>query len=52
LVSAGPDLLADVTPEAVAELRLAPGAPVWLSVKATAVRTYAGSIEPTDGPAP
>ena len=40
LVSAGPDLLADVTPEAVAELRLAPGAPVWLSVKATAVRTY------------
>jgi molybdate transport system ATP-binding protein len=40
LVSAGPDLLADVTPEAVAELRIAPGSPVWLSVKATAVRTY------------
>ncbi len=52
LVSAGPDLLADVTPEAVAELRLAPGAPVWLSVKATAVRTYAAATAPTDGPAP
>ena len=45
LVSAGPDLLADVTPEAVAELRLQPGSAVWLSVKATAVRTYGGTPE-------
>jgi molybdate transport system ATP-binding protein len=52
LVAAGPDLLADVTPEAVAELRLAPGSPVWLSVKATAVRTYAGAGAPTDGLGP
>jgi len=51
-VAAGPDLLADVTPEAVAELRLAPGSPVWLSVKATAVRTYAGAGAPTDGLGP
>ena len=50
LVSAEPDLLADVTPEAVAELRLQPGSPVWLSVKATAVRTYGGSPESPRGP--
>jgi molybdate transport system ATP-binding protein len=46
LVSAEPDLLADVTPEAVAELRLQPGSPVWLSVKATAIRTYAAAPVP------
>jgi molybdate transport system ATP-binding protein len=40
--SAGTDLLADVTPEATAELRLAPGVEVWLSVKATAARRYGG----------
>ncbi len=40
LVSADPDLLADVTPESVAELELVPGRQVWLSVKETAVRTY------------
>ena len=33
-------LLADVTPEASAELALAPGRHVWLAVKATAVDTY------------
>ena len=37
---AGPELLADVTPSAIAELGLAPGADVWLSVKETAVLTY------------
>ena len=42
--SGGPDLIADVTPAAAAELGLAPGTEVWLSVKATAVRTY-----PADG---
>nr|WP_232681670.1 TOBE domain-containing protein [Nocardioides sp. R-C-SC26] len=36
----GLDLLADLTPEAVAELEIADGAPVWLAVKATAVRRY------------
>jgi molybdate transport system ATP-binding protein len=43
LVAAEPDLLADVTPEAVAELGLAPGRTVWLSVKETAVRSYAAA---------
>ncbi|MEO5662423.1 MAG: ABC transporter ATP-binding protein [Nocardioides sp.] len=40
LVSSEPPLLADVTPQAAAELGLAPGREVWLSVKATAVRRY------------
>jgi molybdate transport system ATP-binding protein len=43
LVSADPDLLADVTPAAAAELGLTPGSQVWLSVKATAVEAYAVS---------
>lgn len=34
------DLLADVTPAAAAELGLAPGRVVWLTVKETAVDTY------------
>ena len=38
--SGGPDLIADVTPAAATELALVPGTDVWLSVKATAVRTY------------
>ena len=33
-------VLADVTPGALAELELAPGAPVWAAVKATEVRVY------------
>jgi molybdate transport system ATP-binding protein len=41
LVSGEHELLADVTPAAVAELRLEPGSRVWLSVKETAVRGYA-----------
>ncbi|WP_457207715.1 sulfate/molybdate ABC transporter ATP-binding protein [Nocardioides sp. P5_C9_2] len=40
LVGTDPPLLADVTPQATAELDLAPGRDVWLSVKATAVRRY------------
>jgi molybdate transport system ATP-binding protein len=40
LVDTDPPLLADVTPQAAAELGLAPGREVWLSVKATAVRRY------------
>jgi molybdopterin-binding protein len=42
LVSGAHELLADVTPAAVAELGLAPGRQVWLSVKETAVRRYSG----------
>ena len=48
LVSGEHELLADVTPAAVAELELSPGRQVWLSVKETAVRSYAaepGAIE-------
>jgi molybdate transport system ATP-binding protein len=40
LVSGEHELLADVTPTSVAELRLAPGRSVWLSVKETAVDVY------------
>ena len=40
LVHAAPDLLADVTPAAAAELGLVPGREVWLSAKATAVSRY------------
>ena len=40
LVHADPDLIADVTPAAATELALVPGREVWLSVKATAVRSY------------
>ncbi|HEY2877769.1 ABC transporter ATP-binding protein [Nocardioides sp.] len=47
LVSGEHDLLADVTPAAVAELELAPGREVWLSVKETAVRSYAAEPETT-----
>jgi molybdate transport system ATP-binding protein len=33
-------IVAEVTPAAVAELRLADGGPVWVSVKATEVTVY------------
>ena len=39
------DLIADVTTQATADLRLAPGSTVWLTVKATAVETYAAPPE-------
>jgi molybdate transport system ATP-binding protein len=48
LVSGEYELLADVTQAAVAELQLAPGRAVWLSVKETAVRSY--SAEPGNHP--
>jgi molybdate transport system ATP-binding protein len=35
-----PSLVAEVTPAAVAELDLAEGSDVWVSVKATEVRVY------------
>jgi molybdate transport system ATP-binding protein len=44
-VGATPDLLADVTPAAAAELGLVPGLPVWLSVKETVLEWYAASAE-------
>ena len=33
-------LLADVTPQAIADLGLEPGTPVWASVKAVEVSVY------------
>ncbi|MDT0184219.1 ABC transporter ATP-binding protein [Microbacterium sp. ARD31] len=46
LVHASPDLLADVTPAAAAELELVPGREVWLSAKATAVSRYGARDRP------
>ena len=41
LTVAGPPVLhVDVTAAAVAELRLGPGVPVWLSVKASEIEAY------------
>ena len=40
ITTAGPSLIADVTPDAAVELGLAPGREVWLAVKATAVDEY------------
>jgi molybdate transport system ATP-binding protein len=37
----------DVTPAAVAELGLRPGADVWLSVKATDLEVYERSVIPS-----
>jgi molybdate transport system ATP-binding protein len=39
-VAGSPPALVDVTPDAVAELDLAAGAPVWLSAKATEIECY------------
>ncbi|WP_083730825.1 MULTISPECIES: sulfate/molybdate ABC transporter ATP-binding protein [Protofrankia] len=39
-VDTNPALLADVTPAALAELRLEPGSRVWASFKATDIETY------------
>ncbi len=39
-ITGPPQLLADVTTQAVAELRLTPGDPIWVSVKATDIDTY------------
>jgi molybdate transport system ATP-binding protein len=39
-LSGTPDLLADITTAAVAELSLLPGQQVWVSVKATEIHTY------------
>ena len=39
-VEGSPPALVDLTPAAVAELRLVAGSPVWLSVKATEVGSY------------
>jgi len=40
-VDGAPPALADITPAALAELRLAPGGEVWLSTKATETVAYA-----------
>jgi molybdate transport system ATP-binding protein len=39
-IASAPQLLADVTPQAVAEMRLSAGDDVWVSVKATDIDTY------------
>jgi molybdate transport system ATP-binding protein len=44
-VAAQPDVLVDLTTAAVAELRLAPGEPVWLSAKATELEAYSAVVE-------
>jgi molybdate transport system ATP-binding protein len=41
LIAAGPQLIADVTPAATVELGLVPGREVWVTVKETAIHTYA-----------
>jgi molybdate transport system ATP-binding protein len=43
LVTGARELLADVTPEATAELGLVPGREVWLSVKESAVSSYSAT---------
>jgi molybdate transport system ATP-binding protein len=43
LVTGSRELLADVTPEATTELGLLPGREVWLSVKESAVSSYAAT---------
>jgi molybdate transport system ATP-binding protein len=47
-VDAAGGLIADVTPGAAAELALAPGRPVWASVKATEVQVF-GALVPGQG---
>jgi molybdate transport system ATP-binding protein len=44
----GPDLRADVTPPAVAQLGLVAGAQVWASVKATEVTVFETAGTPND----
>ena len=46
-ITGAPPVLADVTPAAVAELRLEVGLDVWLSVKATEVDAYADPGRPS-----
>jgi molybdate transport system ATP-binding protein len=46
-VDGPPRALVDVTPAAVAELALRPGAHVWLSVKATDLEVYERSVIPS-----
>ena len=43
-VDGAPDVLADITPAALAELRLDVGQEVWLTAKATEVTAYAESF--------
>jgi molybdate transport system ATP-binding protein len=46
-VDAAPPALVDVTADAVAELRLAPGTPVWLAAKATDTDVYPDAAVPS-----
>jgi molybdate transport system ATP-binding protein len=42
----GSPALVDITPAAVADLSLAPGSQVWLTVKATDLEVYAHPARP------
>ncbi|MDQ1701725.1 MAG: molybdate transport system ATP-binding protein [Frankiaceae bacterium] len=46
-----PAIVAEVTTAAVAEMRLAAGDTVWISVKATDITTYADTVSPATAPA-
>jgi molybdate transport system ATP-binding protein len=48
-VAGEPDVLADLTPDAVADLDLAPGTEVWISVKASELTVYPAAASPTLG---
>jgi molybdate transport system ATP-binding protein len=43
-VDTTPPVLADITPAALADLRLEPGTPVWVSFKATDIETYCDRV--------
>jgi molybdate transport system ATP-binding protein len=44
-VAGPPDLVVDITPDAIADLQLATGESVWLSVKATDLTVYKASAD-------
>ena len=46
-IAGPPDVVAAVTPGAVAELGLAPGTRVWVSVKAVDLDVYPTHLDPT-----
>jgi molybdate transport system ATP-binding protein len=47
-ITGEPDILADITPDAVADLNLAPGTEVWVSVKASELTVYPATDDVTD----
>ena len=45
-ITSTPPLLADITPQAVAEMRLSAGDRLWVSLKATDIDTYPNATPP------